>query len=366
MFGLCAAARKGTGIIMKKIQVRASTEYEVLISSGILCDSGELMRQVIKPCRVLLVSDDKVFGLYGARAKKSLEEAGYEVSVHIFKNGEKSKTMQEYIKILEAAAEAGLTRTDAMAALGGGVTGDMTGFAAATYLRGIKFVQLPTTFLAAVDSSVGGKTGVNLEHGKNLAGAFHQPSLVVCDTDTFATLDDRTFADGTSETIKCGMICDAELFGKMSGDFRKNIEDIAANCVAIKRDVVCEDEFDTGKRQLLNFGHTIGHAIEKCSDFEITHGHAVAIGMAAVTRAAEKLGICEKGTADTLCITLKKCSLPTECAFSAKELYGVMLSDKKRAGNTITLVVPKKIGECVLHKIPVGELLNFVEKGLEK
>lgn len=351
---------------MKKIQVRASTEYEVLISSGIMGDSGKLVRQVIKPCRVMLVSDDKVFGLYGACVQKSLEEAGYEVSVHVFKNGEKSKIMQEYIKILETAAENRLTRTDAMVALGGGVVGDMTGFAAATYLRGIKFVQLPTTFLAAVDSSVGGKTGVNLKHGKNLAGAFHQPSLVVCDTDSFATLDDRTFSDGVAETVKCGMICDAELFVKMHGDFRKSISDITAECVSIKRDVVCEDEFDTGKRQLLNFGHTIGHAIEKCSNFEITHGHAVAIGMAAVTRAAEKLNICEKGTSDALCDTLKKCSLPTECTFSAKELYGVMLADKKRSGDVITIVVPKKIGKCVLYRIPVVELLNFVEKGLEK
>ncbi|MBO5059607.1 MAG: 3-dehydroquinate synthase [Clostridia bacterium] len=351
---------------MKKIHIDASVKYDVIISHGILESCGNEILKVIPKSRAALVSDDKVFSLYGEKVKKSLEASGFEVVCHTFPNGEKSKNAATYIEILEFLAENKLTRSDIAVALGGGVTGDMVGFAAATYLRGIKFVQIPTTFLAAVDSSVGGKTGINLESGKNLAGAFHQPSLVICDTDTFDTLAPETFSDGVSEAIKCGMIADAALFEKMSGDFKENIEEIIASCVSIKRDVVCCDEFDTGARQLLNYGHTIGHAIEKCSSFSVTHGHAVAIGMAIITNAAEKIGFCESGTYEKLIGTLEKCGLPTECPYGAEELYSVTLSDKKRSGNSVTLVLPQKIGKCVLHKVSTEELLEYIKKGLEK
>lgn len=349
---------------MKKIHIDTSREYDVIISKDILKNTGDAVKNVIKKCRIALISDDAVYPLYGDTVKKSLNEAGFDTEVYVFPNGEKSKNMHEYVNMLEFLAEKHFTRGDAVAALGGGVTGDMAGFAAASYLRGIPFVQIPTTFLAAVDSSVGGKTGVNLKSGKNLAGAFHQPSVVVCDTDCFKTLPADTFADGVAEAVKCGMLESRELLSIMQGDFMNNIEDVIARCVEIKRKAVAEDEHDTGRRQLLNFGHTIGHAIERCSGYTIMHGHGVSIGMAAITLAAEKMNLCEKGTYEYLCGILKKCGLPIKCPFDADEIYAAALSDKKRSGNTITLVLPKKPGECVLYKTDTDKLSEFIKEGL--
>lgn len=349
---------------MKKIHIDTSREYDVIISKNILKKTGELIGTVLKKCKIAIISDDRVYPIYGEKVKKSLEDAGYKTEVYVFPNGEKSKNMYEYINILEFLAEKHFTRGDAAVALGGGVTGDMTGFAVSSYLRGIPFVQIPTTFLAAVDSSVGGKTGVNLKNGKNLAGAFHQPSLVICDTECFKTLPEDTFADGVAEAIKCGILESPELLEKMQGDLKNNIEDIIAECVDIKRKAVVEDEHDTGRRQLLNFGHTIGHGIEKCSGYAITHGHGVSMGMAAITLASEKMGLCEKGTYKYLCAILEKCSLPIKCPYTAEEIYSVALSDKKRSGNTITLVLPEKIGKCSLYKTDTDKLSEFIEKGL--
>ena len=349
---------------MRKIHINTSREYDVIISNNILNRTGELAKTVFKPCKIAIISDDKVYPIYGETVKKSLEDAGFETAVYIFKNGEKSKNMLEYTNMLEFLAENHFTRSDAVAALGGGVTGDMAGFAAASYLRGISFIQIPTTFLAAVDSSVGGKTGVNLKSGKNLAGAFHQPSLVICDTECLKTLPEETFADGVSEAVKCGMLENFEMLEKMQSEY--DVEEIIAQCVEIKRSVVCEDEHDTGMRQLLNFGHTIGHTIEKNSGYTITHGHAVSMGTAAITLAAERDGIAEKGTYEYLCSVLKKCRLPIDCPFSAEDIYSVALSDKKRNGNSITLVLPEKVGKCILYKTDTDKLLDFIKKGLEK
>ena len=349
---------------MRKVHVNASKEYDVLIGNGILKDSGKLIAEIFPKGKTAIISDDKVYSLYGKALKESLEDAGFSVSTFVFANGEKSKNISTYTEILEFLGKERLTRSDFLMALGGGVAGDMAGFAAATYLRGIEFVQIPTTFLSAIDSSVGGKTGVNLGAGKNLVGAFHQPSLVICDTDTFKTLDEKTFADGTAEAIKYGMISDRELLEKLSGDFLKDIEEIVETCVKIKRDIVNEDEFEGGVRKLLNFGHTIGHGVEKCSNYEITHGHGVAVGMSIITKATEEMGLCDKGVFETLCSILSKCGLPEKSPFSAEELYDVALSDKKRAGNSITVVLPKTLGECVLKKISVEELLEYIKKGI--
>ena len=347
---------------MKKIEVRASQNYEVIIGRNILKDTGTLSAEVVKPCRAAVITDSTVNVLYGETVCCSLENAGFSVVKYVFPAGEQSKNMGTLEEILEFLAENHLTRSDVIVALGGGVVGDISGFAASVYLRGIKFVQIPTTFLAAVDSSVGGKTAVNLKSGKNLAGAFHQPSLVVCDTETFTTLPGDTFADGVAETVKYGMITDLVLFGKMTGEW--DIEEVTARCVEIKAQVVNEDEFDTGIRQLLNFGHTIGHAIEKCSGLEITHGHGVAMGMQIVTNASEKLGYCPEGTTEILKRTLEKCKLPTSCPYTAKELTKAAMGDKKRSGDEITLVIPEKIGKCILKKINVDELEGFISEGL--
>lgn len=347
---------------MKKVHITASKEYDVIIEKGILENCGSLISEILPKGKTVIVSDDKVYSIYGETVKKSLENSGFLVETFTFPNGETSKNIETYTKILEFLAEKELTRSDFIVALGGGVTGDMAGFSAATYLRGIKFVQIPTTFLAAIDSSVGGKTGVNLDAGKNLVGAFHQPSLVICDTDTFKTLDEKTFADGTSEAIKYGMIKEPVLLEKLAGDF--DIDEVVELCVKIKRDVVAKDEFEHGERKLLNFGHTIGHGVEKCSNYTITHGHAVAIGMSIITKAAEAFGICKMGMSKSLDALLEKCGLPNKCPYSAEELYSVALSDKKRSGDFITLVLPKNEGECILNTITVAKLLEYIKKGI--
>ncbi len=351
---------------MYKIRVNTKKAYDVIIENGILENSGNLIKEIFPNAKIAVISDDKVFSLYGDILLKSLEKSGFDVVSYTFPNGEKSKNAKTYLEILEFLAKNQLTRSDIAVALGGGVTGDMAGFAAGTYLREIPFVQIPTTLLAAVDSSVGGKTGINLDAGKNLAGVFHQPSLVICDPKTLDTLDAETLKDGVAEAIKYGMICDSGLFNKMSGNFMDNIAEIIKACVEIKRDIVTEDEFDKGTRQLLNFGHTIGHAIEKCSSFNVTHGHAVAMGMKIITNACERNGFCKSGTYKSLVDTLEACGLINECNFSARELYEVTLSDKKRAGNSITLVLPEKIGKCVLKKVQTEEVLNYIEKGFLK
>ena len=241
----------------------------------------------------------------------------------------------------------------------------MTGFAAATFLRGIAFIQVPTTLLAAVDSSVGGKTAIDLPSGKNLAGAFYQPSLVLCDIDTLNTLPEDIFRDGCAEVIKYGILYDPDLFAYLSdsGLFFDR-ETVIARCVELKRDVVAEDEFDTGARMKLNLGHTIGHGVEARSDFSVSHGKAVAIGTAIVTRAAAKKGICGADAKVRILNILEAFGLPASTTFSAESLYTASLSDKKRSGGTVSLIVPKAIGNCEILPTPVSEIQSFIEAGL--
>ena len=245
------------------------------------------------------------------------------------------------------------------------MVGDLAGFAAATFLRGIGFLQLPTTLLAAVDSSVGGKTAIDLTNGKNLAGAFYQPQAVLCDLDTLDTLPAEVFADGCAEVIKYGMIGDPALLARLETvDFRADPEELVARCVAQKRDLVEQDEFDTGARQLLNLGHTLGHGVEACSGYMVSHGRAVAIGMTLVTRAAVAFGRCPAEVLPRLRRLLERYGLPDATAYSAQALYEKTLSDKKRSGDTISLVVPVAWGASQLVRIPVSELPAWIERGL--
>ena len=299
------------------------------------------------------------------RVKSSLCDAGFETVEFIIPHGEASKSTQRLVRLVEFMAENRLTRTDALVALGGGVVGDLGGFAAAVYLRGIPFIQMPTTLLAAVDSSVGGKTAVDLVAGKNLMGAFYQPSLVLCDYSTLDTLPAEIFADGCAEVIKYGVINDREFFNTLKEGIRENIENVIASCVQNKANIVENDEFDLGKRQLLNLGHTVGHAIEVCSDLEISHGSAVAIGMVIVMRGACKMGLCSYSELDELVALLRAENLPTDCTYSAEELFSVATADKKRAGDKISLVLPYAIGDSRLYKIDVDRLCDFIAKGLE-
>lgn len=351
---------------MRSVTVKTSATYEVLIGSGLLQKAGEAVKKVISPCKAAIVTDSTVVHLYEETVRKSLTEAGFSVCTFVFPTGEASKNIHTLSHLLEFLAKEEMTRTDLIVALGGGVTGDLAGFGAAVYLRGISFVQIPTTFLAAIDSSVGGKTAVDLEAGKNLAGAFYQPKLVLCDTDVLQTLPEVVFADGIAEALKYGVLGDAALFEKIAGgDFRQDLEEIIETCVSMKRDVVEEDEFDTGKRQLLNLGHTFGHAIEQKSHFQMTHGHAVAIGMHLIAKAAEAKGIAEKGTAAAIAKALEQNQLPKETTFSPAEVAEGTLRDKKRRGGTISFVFPKKIGACEIVKIPVEEVEALARTAME-
>ncbi len=349
---------------MKTVTVNASTSYPILIGDGLLDRAGALCAEHIGVCRVCVVTDDTVHALYYERLEAALLAAGYEVYPFVIPHGESSKSTESLVALLEFCAEHRLTRADALIALGGGVVGDLCGFAAAVYLRGVRFVQIPTTLLAMVDSSVGGKTAVDLRAGKNLAGAFHQPSLVICDCRTTDTLTPEIFADGCAEVIKYGVINDRAFFDFLKNGIAEQLEEVIEACVIHKRDLVEADEFDRGARQLLNLGHTVGHAIELCSDLSISHGSAVSIGMVLVMRAAIEMGICPESDLDELTTLLKKHALPIRCPYTADELATVATADKKRAGDTISLVLPYGIGNSRLYKLPVSELTDFIAKGL--
>ncbi len=350
---------------METIKVSTSREYTVNIGRGFLPAVGEKIKEIKRLCRVVLISDDTVFSLYGDIVKNSLTESGYSVCEFVVPHGEESKSFENYQKILEFCVENSITRTDLFIALGGGVVGDLTGFVASTYLRGVDFVQIPTTVLSMVDSSVGGKTAINLKAGKNLCGAFYQPIAVFADCNTLDTLPTENFNDGCAEIIKFGMVADKDfLIFLEENDIEENLEYVIKRCVEIKRDIVSRDEFERGERKLLNFGHTIGHAVEKCSDYSVSHGNAVAIGMAIATKGAYEVGMCEEDYSNVLLPLLKKNNLPTTCDYSADDLCKAALSDKKRSFDTMSLIVPEELGLCKIMKLPVEDLQNFIEKGM--
>ena len=350
---------------MTTIEVNASSDYNVEIGSGLLSGLGPKVAALGGAKKVCIVSDSIVWPLYGASADTSLHAAGLDTCAFVFPAGESSKNGDIFLELLNFLAENRLTRSDVLVALGGGVVGDLTGFAAACYLRGIRFVQVPTTLLAAVDSSVGGKTAIDLPAGKNLAGAFCQPSLVLCDTDTLATLPEDIFRDGCAEVIKTAILFDEPLFMELVRDgLGFDRERVIAACVAHKRDIVEADEFDRGQRQLLNLGHTFGHAAEALSDFTLPHGKAVAIGTAIAARAAVAAGITGQGTATRIMWLLERFGLPIFTDHTAAELKDAALSDKKRAGDTVNLILPESIGKCAIVPTPVSELENIIQAGL--
>lgn len=323
---------------------------------------GREVVNTVKGKRTVIVTDKNVEKLYLEKCKKSLEDAGIETNVFVVEPGEESKSAETYIELINFLAEIPLTRTDFLVALGGGVVGDLTGFAAATYLRGIEVVQVPTTVLAAVDSSVGGKTAINLKAGKNLVGAFHQPVLVVQDCSTLDTLPKDIYRDGMAEVIKYGIIEDEKLFEylKDKDKTEENISVVVDKCVEIKKIFVEEDEFDKGIRQLLNFGHTIGHAIEKASDFEISHGNAVAKGMHLITKISAEKGWCDASVSKEVDDILTTYGFELTVPYEKEILIDTMLSDKKRKGDYIDLVIPERIGKCVLKRVTTTELKELL------
>ena len=307
--------------------------------------------------KAALVTDSNVDRLYGDEAVRQLEATGLRVERIVFPAGERSKTLETYAELVRGLAALELTRTDFVVALGGGVVGDMAGFAAATYLRGIGFVQVPTTLLAMVDSSIGGKTGVDIPEGKNLVGAFHLPREIVRDVGFLGTLPEKEMKNGLAEMIKTAVLFDEEMFAALrdlaakgaQGGLKEGLEKWVERCAAWKQKIVDEDFKEGGQRKLLNLGHTFGHAIEKVSDFAIPHGEAVAIGMRIVGKDVPEIGK-----------ILDAYGFGTFEGFDRVKILEAMRSDKKRSGDTITLVVPRKIGKCELVEMPLGDLEGYL------
>jgi len=349
---------------MKKITVKASNEYNVLIGEGLLSECGKRAAAVCRPGIAAVITDDNVAPLYLEKVCASLSAAGIETAEYIFPAGEASKNIDTYTRILEFLAVSRLTRTDIIVALGGGVTGDIAGFAAATYLRGIKYIQIPTTLLAAVDSSVGGKTAIDLSAGKNLAGAFWQPSLVLCDTACLKTLPLDVMVEGCAEVIKYGMYGNRRFFREVARTpISEQLEHVISVCVRMKAALVEEDEFDRGERRKLNFGHSFGHAIEAVSDYMIPHGYAVSIGMAMISIAAALRGYCSIDVPAQLISVLESYGLPVNSPYSADELLDALMSDKKMSSGKMHLVVPTGIGSCEIIETSTDDLREWLIDG---
>lgn len=348
-----------------ELTVNTSKRYTIRIERGALEQLGAYCASLFAPGKkAVVITDTHVAPLYLERVSTSLRNAGFDVTSCAFPAGEPSKRLSTIEGIYGHMAQAHITRSDFAVALGGGVTGDMAGFAAASYLRGIPFVQVPTTLLSQVDSSVGGKTGVDLPQGKNLVGAFWQPSFVLIDPDTLNTLSPHFFADGMGEVIKYGCIKSRALFDLLVGteDIPSVMEDVIYRCVDIKRDVVERDEFDTGERALLNFGHTFGHALEKLHQYQgLSHGAAVGIGMVMMARLGEKAGFTAPGTADKIAAALEKYHLPVHSDLPLSQIVEATASDKKSTGSSINLVLLKDIGESFVHKVARSDLAALAE-----
>ena len=341
---------------MKTINVKVEKPYKVLVGPGLLGEAGRLISGNDKRIqKLMIVSDSNVAPMYMSKLRGSLEASGFEVFEYVFEAGEQSKTLNTIGEILGALAEAAFTRTDAVVALGGGVATDMAGFAASIFLRGIKVFQIPTSLLAQVDASVGGKTGVDLPQGKNLVGAFWQPGLVIADTSLLSSLSDQVFTEGMAEVIKYAFILDKALYAKLMTRVTKDspeLEDVVARCIELKAEVVSQDEHDNGLRQLLNFGHTIGHVIEARSNFTVSHGFAVAKGMERISRSSP--------VHDDLVQMLKLYELPYDDPISPDQIMAGIMNDKKKRGSNITAVLVNEIGKGELKPMPVEDFRNYL------
>lgn len=338
--------------------------YHIEMERGLLSRTGERCRAILPSAkRLFVVTDVCVASLYGSQVEDSLKAAGFQVRTKVIPAGEESKNAWQLAELWEEMMAFGLTRTDAVIALGGGVVGDLAGFAAATILRGVGFVQIPTTLLAQVDASVGGKVAIDLRAGKNLAGAFWQPSMVFCDYHTFDSLPPAKLMDGIAEAVKCAAVSEESLLPHIR---KKDYEYVIERCVSIKKSIVEADERDTGLRQILNFGHTVGHGIEKLSSFSVSHGQAVAKGLIVEARAAYRFGLAPVDIASPLQDILAEMGFDLSVDYSPEEIYQYALMDKKIMGDKITMVIPESLGKCRLHKISLSELQKFIRLGMKE
>ncbi len=349
---------------MKKIPINAGQPYEVLMDQGLLDRAGDLIRERTAARWAAVISDETVFSLYGTRLLDSLRNEGFQAEPFLFPPGEASKSLDTYCRLLSFLADNRLQRTDPVIALGGGVTGDLAGFAAATYLRGLPFVQIPTTLLAVVDSSVGGKTSVDLPEGKNLAGAFHQPMLVLCDPALLGSLPPEEIRNGMGELIKTAFLSGEEFFRALetSPDPLPG-EDLLARAIGTKAALVAEDERDLGARRLLNLGHSFGHAIEAFSGYTVPHGQAVAEGLLLITRAAVERGLCEPAVLSRLAALMERYGLEADRSYTAAELLPFLRQDKKLHGGHLPLIVPRAVGRCDIIPVPLADLASWLKSG---
>ena len=348
---------------MKSLKINSSQPYQVLIGTEILGNTGQYLREYGTDRKIAVVSDDITGRLFGSAVQKSLSAAGFQNCLFSFPNGEPSKNLTTLREIYSFFAREEISRSDLVIALGGGVVGDLTGFAAATWLRGLDYIQIPTTLISQTDSSVGGKTAVDLPEGKNLCGFFHQPRLVICDV---ALLKGTALIrEGITEVIKYGLLADPELFSLLEEkDVSENLEEIVTRSVSIKSRFVAADEFDRGERQLLNLGHTLGHGVEKCSDYTVPHGVAVGIGLSMMLSVCVGNGLLPASVAARLDALLQKFDLPASYGEAPlSDLLSAAFSDKKRIGSDINIIICTGIGTCAIKKIPLDQLEAFIRRG---
>lgn len=343
------------------INVNAGKPYKVITGKRILCKAGEYIRAEAAPEKAVVVTDDNVAPLYLEEVTRSLEAAGIKAVPYIIAHGEKSKTAGNFVKIINFMADNGLTRKDAAVALGGGVVGDIAGFAAGCYMRGISVIQIPTTLLAAIDSSVGGKTGVDLKAGKNLAGVFHQPALVITDVTLLSTLPEKEVRSGIGEGIKYAVLMGGELFSLLeSGLSASNTDRFVELAVGYKSDIVECDEREDGLRKLLNLGHTFGHAVETLSRYRVSHGEAVVKGLSVAVKIARQRGVLASDEADRIFRLIKKYGFDVDIRYSAGQLIDTIRLDKKaESKNKISFVTVRGIGDCAAESMTFEELAGY-------
>jgi len=334
------------------LKVNASTKYDIIIEKGIAKQSGELIKEIISPCKVLVVSDDFIPSCHYDLVINSLKNNGYNVIKYIIPYGEKSKCLNEYGKMLACLAENNFSRKDLVVAVGGGVVGDLAGFVASTYMRGIAFVNMPTTLLACIDSSVGGKTGIDLPNGKNLVGTFYQPSMVIIDSEFLKTLPEDIYKDGLGEAIKYGIM--EKSVWEMLKSGIKNIDEFIYECLKIKKHVVEQDEKEGGLRQVLNLGHTFGHAIETLSSYTILHGFAVSKGIAIMAKYASSKGELSKEEEQEILSVISSFGIDYSCPYSLEEMKKVIIRDKKANNGKVNLIFIEKIGKISIRQTEIG------------
>lgn len=341
--------------------------YDIFIDNNALPALQDYLEGAYKGRKAAIITDDTVGPLYEQMVYSAITDSGLNCSSMCIRHGEESKSMSTLQQVYTWLCSLRMTRADLIIALGGGVVGDLAGFAASTFMRGIPFINIPTSLLAQVDSSIGGKVGVNLPLGKNLIGTFYPPKAVFICTDFLKTLEPRYLHDGLAEVIKYGCIMDSSIISTLGGimcrdELLASIRDIILKCLYIKKQLVEKDELDTGDRMLLNFGHTIGHGIEKYYNYSrYTHGEAVGLGMVWITEKSEELGLTNPGTAKQIIRLLEAFSLPCKIDKAIRDsIIDTISHDKKAAGNMMHLVLLKKIGEGVIREVPMKEIGRYV------